>query len=313
MLKEIVLTALIALTPVEKKALNEFQIRLKKDGYDISQYIEDPRFGIYRFEKGGEKFINYADTTQSWYMKRDSLEKCADFIEEHYYWLKKVQDKHGPSPEHITSVLQLETNRGQYTGEFPLLVAFASVYIDRPDRRNEYLKYTKDFLDLFADTTDNIVFPKDIFGVKGSWAGAFGIAQGMPYIIKKYGSKADGDGDGVVNLLYMPDATDFLGLILKDNGFNKNPSEAIQRYNNGHKFYGPAIDIHKDSLEKIMERRRRIPPKKINYKINPAIIDIKPPRDNTLQDMEIAAMLPKIPPKQPFIKRIFSNRKTGKR
>jgi hypothetical protein len=312
MLKEIVLTTLIALTPTEKRTLNNFQTRLKKNGYDISQYINDPRFGIYKFEKGGKKFTNYADTAQSWYMRRDSLEKCADFIEENYYWLKKAQDKYGPSPEHITSQLQLETNRGQYTGEFPLIVAFTSVYIDRPDRRDEFYKYMTDFLDLFADTTDNIIFPKDIFEVKGSWAGAYGIAQGMPGLIKKYGKEADGDGDGVVNLMKILDAIAFLGIILKNNGFDKNPSGAIQKYNNGHKFYGPAIDIHTDSLENIMEERRRIPPKTIDCKINPVITDMNPPKYDNLYNVKIDT-IQKILPKQPFIKRIFSNRKAGKR
>ncbi len=307
MLKELALTALVALTPAEKKALDNFQTRLKENGYDISQYINDPRFGIYRFEKKVKKLINYADTTQSWYMRPDSIEKCADFIEENYYWLKKIQDEHGPSPEYMTSLLQLETRCGEYTGEFPVIVAFASVYIDRPDRRNEYYRHMIDFLDLFADTTDNIVFPKDIFDVKVSWAGAYGIPQGMPYQIKKHGPIADGDGDGVCDLMKMPDAIKFTGLLLdKEFGFNENQSHAVKKYNHGHKFYGPAIVEHTDALVKIMEKRNRIPPPKINSILTNLLSYPKPEKSGKYQYMKQSVILSK---KQPFIRRIIPNRK----
>jgi membrane-bound lytic murein transglycosylase B len=312
MIPEIILSTLISLTPAEKGSLKNLEKRIKRDGYDISQYTNDPRFQIYKFERG-KKSTNYADPNQSWYTRKDSLEKCADFIEEQYHWLKMAEEKYGPSPEQITSQLELETNRGQYTGERPLINSFISVYLSRPDRRKEFYRYIIDFLDLFSDTTDNIVLPREIFDIKGSWAGAYGIAQGMPGIIKKYGKNADGDGDGVFNPMNMPDAIDFLALYLSDHGFSKNQSGAIQKYNHGHPFYGSSIGKHTKELVKIMEKRARIPPKKIAYKIKPTITNIQyPPRDN-LQNMKIIAMTPQIPQKQHFIKRIVSNLKIGRR
>lgn len=312
MISEIILSTILSLAPAEKKVVDNLQTRLKKEGYNISQYINDPRFEVYKFERG-KKFTNYSDTTQSWYMRVDSIEKCADFVEKYYSWLKRAEEEYGPSPEHITSQLQLETNRGQYTGERPLINSFISVYLNRPDRRNEFYKYMTDFLDLFADTTDNIVFPKDIFDIKGSWAGAYGIAQGMPGIIKKYGREADGDGDGLFNPMNMPDAIDFIGHYLADHGFRKNPSSAIQKYNSGHPFYGSSIGKHIAELEKIMEKRRKIPMEKISYKTNSMIINMEPPKYNTLQNMKIATMVPQTLNKQPFIKHIISNLRIGKR
>jgi hypothetical protein len=311
MIHEIILSAALSLTPVEKNIVEDLQTRLKKDGYDISQYLNDSRFEIYKFKRG-EKFTNYADTSKSWYMKHDSIEKCADFLEENYFWLKKAEEKYGPSPEHITSQLQLETNRGQYTGERPLINSFVSVYLDRPERRREFYRYITDFLDLFADTNDNIIYPEDIFDVKGSWAGAYGIAQGMPGIIKKYGKKADGDGDGIFNPMNLPDAIDFMGLYLSDHGFKKNPSGAIQRYNWGHPFYGSSIGKHTVELSKIIEKRKRIPPEKINYKTDVKIIHTKPLEYNILHDIKIAAIVPQNPKKQSFIRKIISNRRFRK-
>jgi membrane-bound lytic murein transglycosylase B len=312
MISEIILSAAISLAPADKKVVDNLEKRLKKDGYDISQYIDDPRFKIYKFERG-KKSTNYADPKQSWYIRKDSLEKCADFVEEQYHWLKRAQDKYGPSPEQITSQLELETNRGQYTGERPLINSFISVYLSRPDRRKEFYRYITDFLNLFSDTTDNIILPREMFDIKGSWAGAYGIAQGMPGIIKKYGKTADGDGDGFFNPMNIPDAIDFLALYLSDHGFNKNQSSAIQRYNHGHPFYGSSIEKHTKELVKIMEKRRRIPPKKIIYNIKPAIANIQyPPRD-ALQSTKIIAIIPQPLPKQPFVKRIIQNLRIGRR
>ena len=312
MISEIILSTILSLTPADKKIVENLETRLKKDGYDISQYANDSRFQIYKFEKG-KKFTNYADTTQSWYLKKASLEQCADFIEEQYHWLKRAQDKYGPSPEHITSQLQLETNLGQYTGERPLINSFISVYLDRPDRRREFYIYLKDFLDLFTDTTDNIILPKDIFEIKGSWAGAYGIAQGMPGIIKRYGKNADGDGDGFFNPMNIPDAIEFLCLVLNGNGSRKSLSKATHGYNPGDPFYKNGIGKHAKALEKIMEKRSRIPPEKINYNIKPRIENIQlPPRDN-LQDLKITAMIQQPMPKKSFIRRIIPNLRIGKR
>lgn len=307
-----ILSGLVSLNPAEKKVVSNLQTRLKRDGHDISQYLGDSRFEIYRF-KGGGKATNYADTTQSWYMKADSIEKCADFIDEYYYWLKKVEDEFGPSPEHITSQLQLETNRGQYTGERPVINSLISVYLHRPSRRNEFYKYMKDFFDLVDDTTDNIILPKDIFEIKGSWAGAHGVAQMMPSILKKYGKISDFEGDSLFDPMNIPDAIGFVGRYLSDNGFERNKLGAIQRYNQGDPFYGSSIGKHTEKLTKIMEKRRRIPPKKIAVITNRPLIHIEPVKADKLQHIKHVEIIVQLPEKQPFIKRIILNRKIGKK
>jgi hypothetical protein len=312
MISEIVLSALLSLTPSQKSVIKNLETKLKREGYNISQYLKDPNFEIYKF-KGGGKAKNYADTTQSWYMKKDSLEKCADFIEEYYHYLKKTQEEHGPSPEHLTSQIELETNRGQFTGKYPVINSLISMYLNREDRRKEFYIYLKDFLEIFADTTDNIILPKNIFDIKGSWAGAYGNAQGMSSIIKKYGRYADGDRDGKCDLMNMPDAIKFLGLILEDNEYKKSLSKATQRYNPGDKFYGSAVGKHTEALKRIMEKRSRIPPKKIICNIKPEIANIWYPSRTDIKEAKIFALTQQPVQKQFFIKRIIQNKKNGRR
>ena len=256
MIAEIILSAALSAGGPHsyKSRLNYLKQRLAREGYDISSVLDDPRFEVYRFGKKG-RFVNYADTSQSWYMKRDSLESCADFMEEYWHWLKKAEDEFGPSPEHITSVLELETNRGQYTGTRPVINSLISVYLQSSGRRRRHFyEYIKDFLELQKDTADNILLPEDIFEAKGSWAGAYGIAQIMPDLFRKYGK--DFDGDGLFDPMNKPDAIGFLGRYLADHGFGKSSLKAIHSYNPGHRFYASSIGRHTLALKEVMERRR---------------------------------------------------------
>ncbi|MCD6496626.1 MAG: lytic murein transglycosylase [Candidatus Aenigmarchaeota archaeon] len=256
MIGEILLSAALAVsgaTGKYKSRLDYLKRRLARDGYDITSILEDPRFEVYDFGKR-KRFVNYADTSQSWYMRRDSLESCADFMEEYWHWLRKAEDEFGPSPEHIASVLELETNRGQYTGKRPVINSLISVYMQSSGRRRRHFyEYIKDFLELQKDTADNILLPDDIFEAKGSWAGAYGIAQIMPDLFRKYGK--DFDGDGVFDPMNKPDAIGFLGRYLADHGFSRDAIRATYRYNPGHPFYASSIGKHARALGRIMEER----------------------------------------------------------
>jgi membrane-bound lytic murein transglycosylase B len=317
MILELLMSAATSLAPSDRTALENLQATLKKEGYNISQYIKDPRFKIYKFIGEGEKARNYADTTQSWYMRRDSLEKCADFVEEYYSYLKRAEEKYGPSPEELVSQLELETNRGQFTGKYPVLNALISMYVNNEKRRKEFHIYLTDFLKLTKDTTAKVILPKDIFDITGSWAGAYGISQGMPSLIIKNGKHIDGDGDGKLNPMSIPDAIEFLAYELGQRGYKKNAKAAIQKYNPGDTYYASSIMKHTDALKKIVEKRRGIPPQKITYKTNNLRINMEPLKYNTLRDSGMTAMITQVPPqaqyKQPFIKRLISNLKIGKR
>jgi membrane-bound lytic murein transglycosylase B len=307
MILELILSGATSLAPSDRTALENLQTKLRKDGYNISKYVKDPRFEIYKF-KGGGKAKNYADTTQSWYMRRDSLEKCADFVEEYYNYLKKAQEKYGPSPEEIASQLELETNRGQFTGKYPVLNALISMYVNKESRRNEFYIYLTDFLKLAKDTTDKIILPKDIFEIKGSWAGAYGSAQGMPSLIIRNGKHVDGDGDGKFNPLNIPDAINFLAYELAERGYKKNAARAIQGYNPGDTYYASSIRKHTKELKKILEKRLTAPLKKIDCKLNPELVQLNLPKiDKTLKQSNINVVLPKENYEPPFIRRTAQN------
>jgi membrane-bound lytic murein transglycosylase B len=277
------------------------QRRLAREGYNISKYIKDSRFQIYE-PKGENKPVNYAKET--WYMVPDSIEKCADFMEENWVLLERVRKDFSGSPEYMVSQLQLETRLGKYTGEYPAFNAMVSKYLHRKGKKKEeFYKYLRDYLKLCADTSDNIILSSDVFENLGSHAGAIGINQVMSSNMDDYLIDYNNDGRRDPN-----DREDAVGALSKFASKKK-----IQAYNPNDKFYESSITKHAKELIKIMEKRKRIPPKKISYNIKPIIANIQyPPRDN-LQQTKILAMAPEPIQKSPFIKRIISNIKIGKR
>jgi len=303
MIKEIILAGAMLLPQSHNHnaGLAYLQKRLAKEGYDISNYIKDPRFKINE-PLGKSSPTNYAKDT--WYMRPDSLEKCADFIEENWTLLYRAEKDFGASPEHITSQLQLESNKGQNPGTYRAFNAMTSQYLHRTGKKKEeFYKYLREYLRLCADTTDNILLSSDVFENMSSRAGAIGIAQVMSYNMDSY--LIDYNKDGKREPLNLEDA---VGTIARFIGKNRT-----QAYNPGDFFYESSIGMHTDSLENIMERRSRIPPKKIlNYPKIPTII-LEPVKYDKLEEMKPVAIMPQLPKKQPLRKKRLFNRRIRKR
>jgi hypothetical protein len=305
MISEIIISAVISLTPADKKIVNNLESRLKKDGYDISKYVNDSRFQIYKFEEGKRNF-DYSDTINCWYLRKGSLNECADFIEENWILLDRVKKDFDISPEQIASQLQLESRLGKYTGKYSAFNAMVSKYLDRKGKdRETFYKYLRDYLKLCADTTDDIILSSDVFENFGSNAGAIGIAQIMSSNMDNY--MVDYNNDGKRDPNNKEDAVGTVARFLNRNELN------AQKYNPYDKFYGSSIGKHTRELMKIMDKRSTIPPEKISCKIKPSIDGIDFPKIDTLQERNFIAMVQQIPPKQPFIKRILPNLRIGRR
>jgi membrane-bound lytic murein transglycosylase B len=73
----------------------------------------------------------------------------------------------------------------------------------------------------------------DCFGIKGSYAGAFGIVQFMPSSLLAYG--VDGNHDGVVDLSTPADAIPSAANFIKSHGWQQDQLLALTHY------YGSSI------------------------------------------------------------------------
>jgi membrane-bound lytic murein transglycosylase B len=272
-----------------KAELAYLQKRLRKEGYDISLYLKDPRFEIYELAKPDTskasaprpRYRNYADTTQSWYMRHDSLESCADFYEENYGLLRRIEEKTGKNHVNLVSQTELETNRGKFIGKYPVFNALVTKCVQRTGKTREvFVNYLLDYMKLCADTTDNITLSSDPFANVGSSAGAMGPGQLMPsviiYLAKRHA--IDSDGDGLFDPYDLEDAWTAMGFFEKANGYN------TQLYNPYDRYYGSSIKAHSKALNEVLDERMRHPIKVCP--IIPEEIEIAPP----LSSLDLAPM-----------------------
>jgi len=110
------------------------------------------------------------------------------FWEKHAQTLIRAEDQFGIPQEIITALIGIETNYGTYTGEFRIVDAFYTLGF-YGKRRNKY--FLKEFEEFLILARENNIEPNSI---KGSFAGAIGIAQFMPSSYREYAIDFDGDG-----------------------------------------------------------------------------------------------------------------------
>lgn len=218
--------------------------RLKRDGVkesDLAPIYQDPRMPRFTFIPFKLK-PRESSAIYSTFDKRKFHELGASFIQRHGQEFDRLEEKYKVPREVITSILVIETQIGQHTGDQLVvhrLSRLASVLdannlqenLRRHRRedpsvtmadlkaRGEYLEDTflQEVPALIEISKRNQV---NVFDIKGSTAGAFGIPQFLPSAFIKYG--VDGNGDGRVSLFDEVDALWSAGNYLSTCGYRSD-------------------------------------------------------------------------------------------
>ena len=111
--------------------------------------------------------------------------------------LRRINEAFGVPPRYLVALWGLETNFGDYQGDYPAVVSLATLAYD-PRRKDMFRKQVLAALQMIDAGDADPDF-------KGSWAGATGQVQFMPTTFLGYA--VDFDGDGRKNLWSsLPDA-----------------------------------------------------------------------------------------------------------
>lgn len=144
------------------------------------------------------------------------------FYRQHAALLTAVSRRYGVPPEFIVAIIGVETNYGSNTGGYRVLDALVTLAFHYPKRA----QYFSGELATLLELPDNKL-PGPIADIRGSYAGAQGLAQFMPSSIRDYG--VDGDGDGHINLLAsLPDAFASIANYFQQHGWQKGGPVAVQ-------------------------------------------------------------------------------------
>lgn len=137
-------------------------------------------------------------------------------LKKHRKLLREVTQKYGVPERILVAFWGMETNYGSYTGNIPIIESLATLSYN-PRRRSFF---SKQLINALQIIDLGHVSPKQM---KGSWAGAMGQCQFMPYNYLRY--SVDGDGDGKINLWdSLPDALYSAGHFLEQLGWQKEQS-----------------------------------------------------------------------------------------
>jgi membrane-bound lytic murein transglycosylase B len=152
------------------------------------------------------------------FVSPDRIRAGQQFLIQHAAALARARAEFGVPEEIITAIIGVETVYGRNMGGFRIVDALTTLAFDYPRRasyfRSElehYLLYTRDA-------------GVDVFSLRGSYAGAYGLPQFMPASLRRYA--VDYDGDARVDLgRSVADAIGSVGNFLKEHGWK--PGGAI--------------------------------------------------------------------------------------
>lgn len=133
-------------------------------------------------------------TSRPWYEFRTGNSSEAKFsggrrfYAQHRAVIDEAARRYGVPPELIVAIIGIETNYGANMGSFRLADSLSTLAFDYPRRAEFFQQELHEFLLLAKEEK------RDVFGFKGSYAGAMGMPQFMPSSFRKYAVDFDGDG-----------------------------------------------------------------------------------------------------------------------
>ena len=112
----------------------------------------------------------------------------AKFVVEHRRVLERARERFGVPPEIVAAIIGVETFYGRYTGRYRVIDALSTLAFFAPRRSEFFRRELEEYL-LFLREEN-----RTTADLKGSYAGAIGIAQFIPSSYRAYAVDFDGDG-----------------------------------------------------------------------------------------------------------------------
>ena len=152
------------------------------------------------------------------------------FMHKYKKTFKKAQKKYGVPPEYITAIIGIESYYGKNRGRYYVLDILSHQAFGDKQRKKFYQYELQEFLRMCYREQ---IEPRK---VKGSKAGAIGLAQFMP---SNYKSLAiDFNNDGKIRISTPTDAIGSVANYFKQNGWRADEPVGTRVSYKGNRFYG---------------------------------------------------------------------------
>ena len=246
------------------------QERLIEDGFD-EKWIKKiyKRRGVTFEARTISRYFVYSEATLDYdqFTTDDSIALARKYMKKYNDELKSAEKEYGVDKEVITAIILVETRFGAYTGRSPVfntlstMASLADLWV-----RSEFWEMHELFMseedrdrqefEKKAYVKSNWAYPElkafleyvwqegmDPVKIKGSMAGAMGLAQFMPTNIPLYAR--DGNGDGRIDLFHHADSIASIANFLRNFGWqpgiSKRKAKKVIYYYNHSDYYVDAV------------------------------------------------------------------------
>lgn len=174
-----------------------------------------------------------------------SVQQGSEFLTRYQETFRQAATQFGVESALLTAVLRLESNLGKNTGNY---VAF-NVFYTLLSRQEEEKRWRWAGDNLVALATHCKNMGSDCFEIRGSYAGALGAAQFLPYSVLQFG--ADGNGDNLVDPFRMEDAIMSAANYLVVHGWHQDQTQALAKYYGSSQGYPRAVFAYAEALQAV--------------------------------------------------------------
>ena len=203
------------------------------------------------------------------FLQEKRIKRGVEFLNEYKTLLSDAENIYNVSRKDIVSILMWESGLGEFTGKLRVFNIFMGQILfldeaqeyaieqmkkngekypnentDTPQKQKERFEAIRNSAvkGLTALFRYSKVYNYDPILLKGSWGGAIGYTQFMPY---RFNLAVDGDNDGDVDLFSWPDAifsvANYLHVYGKYDWDYKKRKRAIRSYNNSDEYMNGVI------------------------------------------------------------------------
>ena len=191
------------------------------------------------------KAIKRPAEAKPWYVYRgifltkNRIDHGKRFMAEHDQLLTTLEKAYGVPSSILVAIVGIETNYGRSMGSYRVIDALRTLAFDYPPRASFFTKELERFLLMTREERF------DPLSLKGSYAGAMGIAQFMPSSYRLYA--VDFDNDGIRDLFgNMNDALASVANYFVQHGWENGAPVAMQAD------VQPALHNNKSALQRLI-------------------------------------------------------------
>jgi membrane-bound lytic murein transglycosylase B len=172
-----------------------------------------------------------------------SVKQGTDFIDQYRETLERVEQRTGVDRRVIAGLLRTESNFGRNTGRYGTFNVFYTLLSRQQEERR--WRWAAENLAALAAFCKQAA--ADCFQVRGSYAGALGAAQFLPFSLLQFG--ADGNGDNRVDPFLMEDAIASAANFLVEHGWQQDQLAALGKYYGSTNGYPRAVFAYVEALK----------------------------------------------------------------